>query len=274
VIRAYTDANGNGVIDPGETTIAGSATTDGNGDYSISLNPGTYVVCEVLQATWTQSEPVNTKCAEIAELGDGGYAITVTSGSSDPGNDFGNFQGGTISGQKFKDADAGGDKDDGEPGLMGWEIHVFGTDGQGNAVHEHATTDANGDYSFSVAPGSYTVCETTTGQTGWVQSFPTSGEDCSSHSGASGLGYSVTVTSGETESGKDFGNTPLSRATITFEALADLPGGGDATHATEISCEDSFGASVGSVLNSNTLTTDNVKTNQSSLTCTITFVDP
>jgi hypothetical protein len=31
---------------------------------------------------------------------------------------------------------------------------------------------------------------------------------------------------------------------------------------------------VGSNTNSNTLTTSSVKTNQSSLTCTVTFVDP
>ena len=85
--------------------------------------------------------------------------VSVVSGTSSTGNDFGNFRGGTIRGQKFKDADAGGDKDVGESGLMGWEIHLFGTDGQGNAVHEHDTTDANGDYSFSVLPGSYTVVE-------------------------------------------------------------------------------------------------------------------
>jgi hypothetical protein len=62
--------------------------------------------------------------------------------------------------------------------------------------------------------------------------------------------------------GNDFGNTPLSRIQIDFEALANLPGGGDATKATSISCVDTTNTSVGSVTNSNTFQTDLVKTNQ------------
>ena len=49
---------------------------------------------------------------------------------------------------------------------------------------------------------------------------------------------------------------------------------GDAGKATTIECKDASGAVVGSATNSNDLTTDDVKTNQSSLTCTITFTDP
>ena len=67
-----------------------------------------------------------------------------------------------------------------ETGLGGWEIHLFGTDGAGAAVHQHTTTDASGTYSFSVKPGTYTVCETISGKPGWVQSFP-SGTDCTGH---------------------------------------------------------------------------------------------
>ena len=82
------------------------------------------------------------------------------------------------------------------------------------------------------------------------------------------------VTSGATAGNRDFGNTPLSRVHVTFEALAQLPGGGDATRATQITCVDTNGANVGSATDDNTLTTGSVKTNQSSLTCTITFIDP
>jgi SdrD B-like domain len=390
VIRAYADPNENGVLDPGETTIADFDTTDSNGDYLLSLDPGHYVVCEVLQSTWIQSEPTGSACDAIAGLGDGGYAIVVTSGSTDTGNDFGNFQnatktgtkfddldadgaareagepgiagvtihlfgtdglgnalhehattdangdytftvrpgsytvcetapagytqsfpssgadcsghgGGfgyaitltsgqtdsgndfgnfrnaTISGMKFKDADAGGDKDPGEIGLGTWVIHLFGTDGQGNAVHLHATTaDADGAYSFSVVPGVYTVCEQVSGKPGWVETFPSAGADCTGHThdGAitpGAVGYSVTVTSGQTVGNKDFGNTPLSRATVTFEALAQLPGGGDATHLVppSITCEGVTGTLTG-----NTFVTEPFRTNRSPLVCTITFADP
>jgi hypothetical protein len=231
-------------------------------------------------AGYTQSFPTSgPSCAGHSGASGIGYSVTLTSGSLDSGNDFGNFRNATVSGVKFKDADAGGDKDAGEIGLGGWEIHLFGTDGRGNTVHQTTTTAADGSYSFTVAPGGYTLCESLTGHSGWVQSFPTAGADCTGHThgGAitpGAIGYSVTAGSGGTLANRDFGNTPLSRATVSFESLADLPGGGDATKATNISCTDTNGAAVGSATNSNSLTTDDVKTNQSSLTCTITFTDP
>jgi hypothetical protein len=294
----FDDLNADGDRDAGEPGLAGVTihlfgtdglgnavhvhrTTDANGAYSFSVPPGTYTVCETVPIGYTQSFPSSGADCSVhtGTPGAKGYAITLTSGQLDSGNDFGNFQNAIVSGVKFKDADAGGDKDAGEIGLGGWEIHLFGTDGQGNAVHEHTTTAADGSYSFSVAPGTYTLCETISGQTGWVQSFPTSGADCTGHThgGAitpGAIGHSVTVTSGGAAGDRDFGNTPLSRAKIAFESLADLPGGGDATKATTIECKDASGAVVGSATNSNDLTTDDVKTNQSSLTCTITFTDP
>ena len=127
------------------------------------------------------------------------------------------------------------------------------------------------DLTFSVAPGSYTLCETTSGKTGWVQSFPTVGANCTGHTAGAGgatitpgpVGHAITVNSGGSRV-RDFGNTPLSRARVTFEPLADLPNGSDATRATSISCADKNGSPVGSVINNNTLTTDNVKTSHSS----------
>jgi hypothetical protein len=62
-----------------------------------------------------------------------------------------------------------GNADD-EVGLAGWTINLIGTDGFGNAVNLSTVTDVNGDYSFTVDPGSYTVSETQ--QAGWFQSFP------------------------------------------------------------------------------------------------------
>jgi hypothetical protein len=293
----FEDLNANGVRDVNEPGLAGvqihlfgtdgrgnpvhlHATTDATGAYTISAPPGSYTACETVPTGYTQSYPTSgPSCVGHTGASGIGWAVTLTSGLLDSGNDFGNFRPGTISGMKFKDADAGGDKDATETGLSGWEIHLFGTDGAGAAVHQHTTTNASGIYSFSVKPGTYTVCETISGKPGWVQSFP-SGTACTNHTHGGTLtpgpaGYtSVTVTSGGTADGKDFGNTPLSRVAVNFESLADLPGGGDATRATAISCTDSSGAGVGSSTNSNTLTTNTVKTNQSSLTCTVTFVDP
>ena len=293
----FEDTNGDGDRDTGEPGLGGvqihlfgtdglgnavdlHTTTAADGTYSFSAPPGNYTACETVPDGYTQSFPASgPSCAGHTGASGIGWAVTLTSGLLDSGNDFGNFRPATISGMKFKDADAGGDKDATETGLSGWEIHLRGTDGSGALVHLHTTTDASGNYSFSVKPGTYTICESISGKPGWVQSFP-SGTACTAHTHGGTLtpgpaGYtSVTVTSAGTASGRDFGNTPLSRATVTFESLADLPGGGDATRATAISCTDSSGAGVGSSTNSNTLTTNTVKTNQSSLTCTVTFVDP
>jgi SdrD B-like protein len=293
----FEDTNGNGVRNTGEPGLSGvqihlfgtdglgnavhlHATTDANGNYSISAPPGSYTACETVPAGYTQSFPTSgPSCSAHTGQSTFGYTVTLTSNGTDSGNDFGNFRNVTISGLKFKDADAGGDKDSGEIGLGGWEIHVFGTDGRGNAVHNHTTTAADGTYSFTVAPGTYTICETVSGKTGWVESFPSSGTSCTAHTHSGAItpgpfGHSVTATSGGTFGDRDFGNTPLSRVNVSFESLADLPNGSDATKATAISCTDKNGAAIGSNTNSNTLTTSSVKTNQSSLTCTITFVDP
>src|SRR6185436_2402007 len=51
-IQAFVDANGNGTKDVGENTVAASAVTVAGGAYSMSLAPGKYVVCELLQANW------------------------------------------------------------------------------------------------------------------------------------------------------------------------------------------------------------------------------
>jgi hypothetical protein len=221
-IKAFVDSDGDGVLDAGETTVGGSDVTDANGDYSISLTPGKYVVCEVLQAGWIQSEPAgNTKCAADTSLGAAGYAEDLSSNESVSGNDFGNYQNATKSGLKFEDENADGDRDVGELGLSGWVIHLFGTDGAGNPVHETDTTDASGNYSFTVNPGSYTVCEEL--KSGWTQSHPTSGADCSGHNHGDTivpgpLGYSIVLDSGEIDSGNDFGNfRQASKSGVKFE---------------------------------------------------------
>ena len=49
-------------------------------------------------------------------------------------------------------------------------------------------------------------------QTDWVQSFPSSGADCTTDSGATDLaqwGHAFTIDSGEDETGNDFGNFQL-----------------------------------------------------------------
>ena len=186
-ILAFAD-DGDGILEQAEYDLgpAASDTTDGSGNYSLTgLTPGDYVVVEVLQDGWFQSDPSNDVLdaglnTGTEVLGEGGYAISLTSGELDSGNDFGNYQAATKSGTKYHDANADGTRDSGDVGLSGWTILAFADDGDG--ILEQAeydlgpaasdTTDGSGNYSLTLNPGDYVVVEVLTDQTGWFQSDP------------------------------------------------------------------------------------------------------
>ncbi len=214
LIRAFKDENGNGALDPLEITIAASDITAANGTYSLLLDPGKYIVCEVQQPTWIQSFPSNAVCG-----GAGGWAITLISGQRDVDNDFGNYRNAQKLGTKFDDLNANGQKDAGEPGLGGWTINAFADD-NGNGLLEPTETtvaatgitNAAGDYTLTLKPGKYIVCEVQ--QPTWIQSFP-SNAVC----GGAG-GWAITLQSGETDRDNNFGN--YRRATKTGMKFDDL----------------------------------------------------
>ncbi|MFX1354703.1 MAG: SdrD B-like domain-containing protein, partial [Promethearchaeota archaeon] len=210
----FHDLNANGVLDSGEPGFEGweidlytnigaqptfviSTTTDATGAYTFSVTAGVpYLVCEVLQADWYQSHPdTGATCPN----GTVGYDFTLQPGQVDLDNNFGNFQYATKAGYKFEDINANGVLDAGEPGLEGWEIHLDGTDGMGNAVNLTDLTDVNGYYQFIVPPGTYTVTEVCPDAT-WYQSLPAPTNGC-------GTGvYNIMLTSGQEEVYNDFGN--------------------------------------------------------------------
>jgi hypothetical protein len=281
-INLYPDTGTKGSYD-GEPVLK-SDVTDANGAYEFAnLFSGDYIVCEDLaaQTGWFQSAPTSAPSGETLVTNcpgnTKGYAFTM-GGADRAGNDFGNFQQGAVSGTKFKDANDNGAKDSGEIGLSGWKIHIYdstGTEVSGSPV---TTTALTGDYSISLNPGSYTVCEeiTDAAHTGWVQSYPaaaTAGStSCASLGGIlAARGWSVSVVSQGTTSLRDFGNTPLSKVKVDFLPQATLPDGTTAaTHATSITCTPGGGNA-----NSNTFTTSNLRINQgTTITCTITYVDP
>src|SRR5262249_46153658 len=154
--------NGNGVRDNGETTFALS-TTDGSGAYSFSLKIGKASCRERVQVSGAQSRLTGkTICNGVANtdqpaLAAAGFAVTITSGSTEPNNNFGNFQQGTKSGVKFNDMNANGARDLPEDvGIPGWDIRAY-TDTNGNGVRDNgettfalSTTDGSGAYSFSL----------------------------------------------------------------------------------------------------------------------------
>ena len=142
-----------------------------------------------------------------------------------------------VIGMKFNDLSHDGFKDPNEPPLNGWQIHVFGTDSRtGAPVHEHFVTQnvpgiGQGVFTFTLNPGTYTVCETL--EPNWTQTAPGAVPppallaDCSGHTHAGSIvpgprGYSFTIVGHEVFSGNDFGNFP-EPATCTGNTTLTAP---------------------------------------------------
>ena len=88
-IRAYLDVDGSGDLSAGDTLEA-TATTDADGEYFLSLDPGDYLLVEALQSGWEQTAPDNgVNSGFVPDAGDG-YAVTVTEQTILEGLDFGN----------------------------------------------------------------------------------------------------------------------------------------------------------------------------------------
>ena len=122
----YDDLNGNGTIDPGDPGLQGwtvelfqngnllaTTTSAADGSYSFAdLLAGTYTIEEISPAGWYQTEPQSPFV----------YTVTATSGSSQSGLDFGNFQLVDVTGEVYNDLNGNGNLDPGEPGLQGWTV--------------------------------------------------------------------------------------------------------------------------------------------------------
>ncbi|MFL5780534.1 MAG: SdrD B-like domain-containing protein, partial [Thermoleophilaceae bacterium] len=181
---------------PGDSSDDVTTLTDGSGDYSFpGLAPGVdYSVSQQSAAGWTSTAPA-------------GGTYTVPTASGDPaatGRDFGAYRKATVAGSTFEDLNADGDRDAGEPATSGRTVHLE----PGNRT---ATTDSNGDYSFEdLDPGSYTV--TVDEPSGWTCSAP------------AGCSHSVTVVSGESAGGRDFGD--YRKVAVAGTSFEDTDGDG------------------------------------------------
>ncbi|HMD14332.1 MAG TPA: SdrD B-like domain-containing protein, partial [Bacteroidota bacterium] len=171
--RKFNDLNRSGIEDPRDPGIAGiqiklsgtkskTVKTDSSGYYQfLSLPSGHYTIKEIPQMGWWQSYPESS------------YAVTCYSGQLIDSLDFGNYaiSTGSISGLKYNDLNGNGFQDSSETGLSGWTITVNGSTYFGSSVLNSATTDGNGNYSFSgLWPGHYTVSEVF--RSNWRQTQP------------------------------------------------------------------------------------------------------
>ena len=198
----YLDADNNGALDAGET----SAVSDAGGNYNLAAVAGVYTVREVVSPGYTQTAPAG-----------GFYTVTVVSGGTVTGRDFGNKSistTGTVTGVIFNDLNLNHVRDAGEPGLSGWTAYLdLNFNGSLDAGEPKAVSGADGTYTINAAPGLYVLREVI--QLNWTQTTPPSNQ------------YFILVATGGTVSGLDFGNKSLQpKGTISGTVFEDADGSG------------------------------------------------
>jgi uncharacterized repeat protein (TIGR01451 family) len=157
VVKKYYDSNVDGHDDsePGLDNwpitvqpLGVTLYTDTDGYLTLDgLGPGAYVVSEALPAGWKNTTPSVINVGSVTS----GQVVSLS---------FGNVVLGNITGCKFYDKDMDGIRDDNEPLLSGWTIHLDGVTDWGLVVNRTTITNATGYYKFvEVQPGLYTVSE-------------------------------------------------------------------------------------------------------------------
>jgi protocatechuate 3,4-dioxygenase beta subunit len=215
----FNDLNGDGIRQAGEAGLSGwtvfadlnnsgvlaandpQAVTDAQGNFTLSLTPGTYVLREVLQAGRVQTGPAGNS-----------YTVTISdSGTTVTGLTFGNFQLVTVSGTVYNDVNGNGSRDASEPGLGGRIVYDdLNNSGVFLPGDPFAVTSAQGGYSLAnVGPGTHHLRELAL--PGWIPTAP-----------AGGAGYTLTTTSGQNVTGRDFGDRLINPATISGKVFHDL----------------------------------------------------
>lgn len=201
----FTDTNGNGVFDSGESGVAGrtvfinndgtgqpdsnnpSTTTDANGNYSFTgLAAGSYKVEEVVPS----GVALTTATTQT---------VTVTASGTVSGVNFGEGVPAKITGTVFVDNNGNGVLDSGESGVAGRTVFLNNDNtGKPDSSNPSTTTDSSGNFTFNnVTPGAYTVMEVLPANI--TLTTPT---------------QSITVTAHQTTSGVNFGERPSISGTV------------------------------------------------------------
>ncbi len=175
----YYDPNNNGLVEGGETRLAGvtitltgtdaagnavsrTTTTNGTGDYVFTAlapsDPRGYTVTQTQPATYLQGKAsVGTGAATVGTADNTGAnatygniiaGIVVTDAASAINYNFGELRPASIAGLVFNDISRDGTRDIGEPGIEAVEITLTCTDHRGRAVSLTTPTLADGTYLF------------------------------------------------------------------------------------------------------------------------------
>jgi hypothetical protein len=165
--RVWTDTNGNGTQDSGETgingvtvqllnsagTVVATTTTSGDGNYTFSnLAAGTYTV-KIVTSTLPTGSVETYDLDGVASANQA--TLTLTAGQARTDVDFGYRANGSVGDRVWIDSNGNGIQDAGEVGINGLTIQLLNAS---NTVVATTTTSGDGNYTFSnLAPGTYSV---------------------------------------------------------------------------------------------------------------------
>ncbi|MBV7534453.1 carboxypeptidase regulatory-like domain-containing protein [Duganella sp. sic0402] len=226
--RVWEDKNGNGVQDDGEAGIVGvkvdlkdengnvvkTTTTGADGKYSFTVDPGKYAISVTAPGGMTATGQHGGADGVDSDINADGQSdlITLTPGQSNTNVDAGFYKGAALGDRVWLDANRNGVQDSGETGVAG--VKVLLLDASGNPTGASATTDANGNYSFTnLKPGTYSVqFDKATLPANHVFTSADSGSNDAKDSDASvntGKTANVTLNSGDVYSDLDAGIVAL-----------------------------------------------------------------
>ncbi len=150
VVQVYDDANGDGVLDPGELLL-GSTITDMLGNYALpGIKPGDRIFFVQLPgAASSDASPLTLVSSEIA-----GFNEIVT-------NYGGSLEGPVIVGAVYNDKNGNGTRETDEQGIPGVQVRAQDVATNGANYDVTLTTGSDGSYQFAgLAAGTYRLTQT------------------------------------------------------------------------------------------------------------------
>ncbi|MBB3219507.1 SdrD B-like domain-containing protein [Pseudoduganella umbonata] len=232
--KVWFDCDGDGIQETGESGVQGAKVTlldstgtaiattitNASGDYAFTgLKPGTYSVkfdtTALPTGYYVTKQNAGSNDALDSDIDATGLSqkVTLVSGENNTSVDAGVAQKGSIGDRVWLDSDADGIQDSGECGVA--NVVMTLTDASG-AVVATTKTDANGNYKFSVAAGTYSVGMKTPDGYGVTKQYATSGS-YDSNAAANGSLGSVTVKAGEAVTSLDAGLTQTGIRSTVWE---------------------------------------------------------
>ena len=223
--RVWHDSNANGVQDAGEAgiggvtvqlknaagAVVGSTLTDASGNYSFSVDPGTYSVAVVAPSGFlatTKNAGSNGALDSDIDANGNSSSVTVSAGQNYRDLDAGLYKTAQLGDRVWFDTNKNGVQDAGEAGAAGVKVTLL--DATGHVVGSPLTTDANGNYLFTnLKPGTYSVqFDKTTLPAGYIFTGKDAGSNDNLDSDANvadGTTAQVTLASGESNTSLDAG---------------------------------------------------------------------